>query len=82
MNAEQLLNQIEDAIKTRPVPHAKRFWLVFKEGRFLCLPQTPSTGTDSIIAELTRGDCEKGLSTKQWARLLTKLANIEKEKTE
>jgi len=79
MNAEQLLNMVEVAIQDRPASPAKRWWLCFVDGKFRCIPVEAPTGKDTVLETFTLDQLEKGLSTKQWGRLLTKLAKIRTE---
>lgn len=81
MNAEQLLKQVEEAIKNRPVSTAKRFWVVYVDGEFRCVPVEAPTGKDTILATYSLDELDKGLTTKQWGTLLTKLAKIKPTET-
>jgi len=81
MNTEQLLNMVEVAINNRPASPAKRWWLCFIDGEFRCVPVEAPAGKDTVLETFTLDQLEKGLSTKQWGRLLTKLAKIKTEET-
>lgn len=81
MNAEQLLNKIEEAIKNRPVSPAKKYWLIYRQGKIMCLPVAPP-GPDAVILETLHSiDLEEGLTLKGWSKISSRLAKIEKEKT-
>lgn len=81
MNAEQLLNQVEEAIKNRPTSVAKKYWLIYRQGKIMCLPVAPP-GPDAVILEtLHSKDLEEGLTLEGWSKIASKLSKIEKEKT-
>lgn len=79
MNAELLLTKVGEAINNRPVSMAKRWWLVHKDGEFRCVPVEAPTGQDTVLDTFTTDQLVNGLTTKQWGRLLTKLAKFKTE---
>lgn len=81
MNPEQLLNQVANAIKNRPVSGANKYWICYIGGDFACIPVEPCTQDSHVVGTYTVKELTEGLSTRQWAKLLTKIAQIQPKVT-
>lgn len=80
MNPEQLLKQVEEAIKNRPASTAKRYWLYAHEGKILCLPVEPIPAGGQLLATLSHADIEEGFTERGWGQLLLKVAKAKEDK--
>lgn len=81
MNAEQLLNQVEKAIKERAPSTARRYAVCWDGEDFHCLPMAPDPKSGTVLGTYTHKELTEGLTTKQWGTLLTKLAKAKPEET-
>lgn len=77
MNPEQLLTQVAEAIKNRPVSAAKKYWLCYIGGDFACIPVEPVAQDSTVLGTYAVKELDEGLSARQWAKLLTAIAKAQ-----
>lgn len=81
MNAEQLLTKVAEAVKARRPSVSKRFWICYNNGKFTCVPVAPPAENGIVLGTYTTDELQKGLTTRQWSKLLGLIAKIQPEET-
>lgn len=70
MNPEQLLTEVENAVKNRPDSPYKRYWLYRSGDKIVCEPIRPREKADVVLGQFGQTELEKGFTLRQWSQIL------------
>lgn len=76
LNPEKLLNQAVKAIDKRETTISGRYHICCRNGKILCLKSSAFITRNEILGTYSDDELSKGLTTKQWDRLCSKLADF------
>ncbi len=79
MDATQAENLIEKAILKADLSVAYRWIIVVRSKKVRCVPRSDRFHEETMIAELSRGQIEFGLTTEMWSAFGLRLAQYWKE---
>jgi len=72
MNPEDVANLVAGAILNRKFNTTNSWKIVWREGRFLCIPKHDGEKGDILIINATQYDFDAGFTSRQWNIVKTK----------
>ncbi|MBA7668458.1 hypothetical protein ES703_76570 [subsurface metagenome] len=66
MNPEQIIEDIETAIKHRCVSNSATWYIIFYHDRICCVPPSAQVPPEIILGQFTEGQASNGFTTTDW----------------
>ncbi|GAH90283.1 unnamed protein product [marine sediment metagenome] len=66
MNPEQIIEDIEAAIKHRTITNTNRWYIIFYHNRICCVPTNASIPPEIILGQFTEAQAKNGFTTTDW----------------
>lgn len=80
MKRSEILGQVDDALKHRPLNTGTHWYLCWQDGRLQCLPTSHQPRPEIIFGQFKTYELHHGLLSQTWSELEAKIYTFLKDK--